>query len=209
MSISDYINFCSEIAAPPKQVKVFPNNKPWITANTKGIINKKKKAFGEGNTEALKLIQKELKCVIKREKTVYKNKIEAKFCQNNMKQVWQGMRLMSGYTNSGNKSSKLPNISIEYANELNSFYNRFDEKDFSNEINDIHTLLSSDLSTEPFLHVLENDVRKQFAKLNPTKAGGPDNMRFSYIFSYIFNLCISKYPSNPVDLDKFNRCSCR
>ena len=96
--VSDYINFCSEIAAPPRQVKVYPNNKPWITAEIKQVINRNKKVFGEGNKGELKLIQKELNFVIKREKKVYKNKLESKFCQNDMKKVWDGMRLMSGLT---------------------------------------------------------------------------------------------------------------
>ena len=29
--ISSYINFCEDVLIPTKIVKIFPNNKPWIT----------------------------------------------------------------------------------------------------------------------------------------------------------------------------------
>ncbi|PIK34166.1 putative RNA-directed DNA polymerase from mobile element jockey-like [Apostichopus japonicus] len=34
-TISDYISFCVENTIPSKQVKIFPNNKPWITKRVK------------------------------------------------------------------------------------------------------------------------------------------------------------------------------
>lgn len=34
-TVTDYINFCTDIALPSKQVKIFPNNKPWITKSVK------------------------------------------------------------------------------------------------------------------------------------------------------------------------------
>ena len=73
---------------PSKQVKIFPNNKPWITKPVKDLINKKKGIFGTGNKEELKAAQKNLKHVIENEKRKYKSKIEDHFKRNNMKTVW-------------------------------------------------------------------------------------------------------------------------
>ena len=113
---------------------MFPNNKPWITKTVKDVINKKKQVFGQGDKMNLKRVQKELKRVIKIEKEKNKTKIEHKFTQNNMKEVWNGMRLMSGNSKSSGSKNYLPDTSLEYANKLNEFYNRFDKHDFSEEI---------------------------------------------------------------------------
>ncbi|KAI4896501.1 hypothetical protein NFI96_008243 [Prochilodus magdalenae] len=43
--ITDYINFCTDTIVPVRQVRCFPNNKPWITKDLKKLLNKKKQAF--------------------------------------------------------------------------------------------------------------------------------------------------------------------
>ena len=58
-----------------------------------------------------------------------------------MKEVWNGMRLMSGYSKSSGSKNYLPDTSLEYANKLNEFYNRFDKHDFSQEMCDLRTTL--------------------------------------------------------------------
>ena len=83
-AVGCYIHFCVE-CIPQKTVKVFPNNKPWITKAVKDVINKKKQIFGQGDKIKLKEVQKELKRVIKMEKEKYKTKIEQKFTQNSHK----------------------------------------------------------------------------------------------------------------------------
>ncbi len=59
-----------------KHIKVFANNKPWITKNVKEIINRKKCIFGKDSFEELKGVNRELKTVIKHQKAKYKNKVE-------------------------------------------------------------------------------------------------------------------------------------
>ena len=43
--IFSYINFCEDMLIPTKMVKIFPNNKPWITKALKKTIDEKKKNF--------------------------------------------------------------------------------------------------------------------------------------------------------------------
>lgn len=74
-TVSDYINFCVEVTVPTKQIKVFPNNKPWITKRVKDVINKKKGLFGKRDQEGLKRVQKELKRVIQEEKLLTGKKL--------------------------------------------------------------------------------------------------------------------------------------
>ena len=117
-----------------------------------------------------------------------------------MKKVWHGMRLMSGYSNGSSKSSPSPRTSLEFANELNAFYNRFDCHDLSQQTNDLLTSLTND--NETFLTVSEEDVRKELSKLNPSKASGPDGItprvlkscadQLSHIFALIFNFSFER-----------------
>ena len=192
-TVSEYINFCVDLTIPTKKTKVFPNNKPWITKRVKSIINKKKGIFSKGDLEGLKQVQSELKRVIREEKAVYKDKVEGFFTGNNMKRVWEGMRLMSGYSNKS-KSCLLPNESISYANELNKFYNRFDHHNFLDQRNNLTDLLSD--SDYDFM-TTESEVRRYFTQLHSSKAAGPDKLsprvlkhcaiQLANIFMFIFN----------------------
>lgn len=196
-TVSSYIKFCEDAIIPTKKVKCYPNNKPWITKRVKQLINKKKLIFRTGSKNDLKLIQKEINSVIKQEKDAYKRKIENNFTTNNIRDVWTGMRLMSGYTNGSSKHCSLPEYSQTYANQLNSFYNRFDCHDFTDEIERILRVTSGE--SAPFLTITEDDVLRDFSRLNASKSAGPDklsprvlklcNHQLSYIFTHIFNLC--------------------
>ncbi|KAG1677778.1 Polycystic kidney disease protein 1-like 2 [Nymphon striatum] len=66
------------------------------------------KTHFEGKEE-LRAIQKQLKTVLQKDRVAYKIKIEKNFTENNMKQIWKGMRLMSGHSN-GNLNHPLANV---------------------------------------------------------------------------------------------------
>ncbi|KAJ8023776.1 RNA-directed DNA polymerase from mobile element jockey [Holothuria leucospilota] len=163
------------------------------------MINEKKRIFGTGNKDKLKETQRRLNRAVRKEKLRYKKKVEKYFTDNNMAQVWRGLRLMSGYTRGDNKSWQLPEVSTSYADEVNTFYNQFDSLDFSNGIYYLRTQLT--YNPEPFLVISEDKVRYQFAKINPSKAAGPDMLsprvlrtcsgKLAGIFTHIFNLSFS------------------
>ncbi|KAJ8022010.1 hypothetical protein HOLleu_39377 [Holothuria leucospilota] len=111
--VSSYIQFCRENSIPTKKVKVSPNNKPWITKEVKSVINRKKQLYGRGEKDKLNAVQKEIARVIKVEKAKYRDTLEKKLAKNYIKQVWEGMRLMSGYSNNCKKHSDLPCTSAE------------------------------------------------------------------------------------------------
>ena len=48
-TVTDYINFCVETVVPNKTVKIFGNNKPWVTKELKMALNENKKIFHEGD----------------------------------------------------------------------------------------------------------------------------------------------------------------
>ena len=95
--ITDYINFCEQTIIPTKTVRCYPNNKPRITSELKELLNKKKQAFRTGDKEELKRVQRELKVKLKECKDSYKQKLESKLQQNNSRDVWRGMRQITGF----------------------------------------------------------------------------------------------------------------
>lgn len=77
-----------------------------------------------------------------------------------MENVWYGLRLKSNNSN-GSKSSQLPQTSVDLANELNSFYNRFDKSD-------------------DFLRRLK--ILEKFYRFKMTDVFRPQSRRCAYIF---------------------------
>ncbi|KAK0139729.1 hypothetical protein N1851_023362 [Merluccius polli] len=121
--VTDYINFCVDTIVPPETVLCYPNNKPWVTKEVKTILNDKRRAFTAGNREEVRTIQRELKVKIKEAKQKYRRKLEWKLQQNNMREVWSGMRTITGFRPTSNRGV---GGSVDGANEINLFFNRFD-----------------------------------------------------------------------------------
>lgn len=72
--VSEYIKFCIDSVIPNKTIKVYPNNKPWISNDLHALLKKKRAAFVEGDKSKLKGIQKEINTQVKRSKLDYKRK---------------------------------------------------------------------------------------------------------------------------------------
>lgn len=93
--VTSYINFCVESIIPTKSLTLFPNNKPWVTKKLKNVLNIKKIIFLSWSNEEKKIINKEVKRTIRCAKLNYKNKIENKFVQGDIRAVWHGIRNMA------------------------------------------------------------------------------------------------------------------
>ncbi|KAI4902682.1 hypothetical protein NFI96_031745, partial [Prochilodus magdalenae] len=121
--MTDYMNFCMDVVVPVKTVRCFANNRPWITSSVKGLLNKKKRAFKDNNQEELRSAQRELKVHLREAKESYRRKVEQKLRENNMREVWSGMKTITGYMQ---RTDSATDGDVERANEFNNFYNRFD-----------------------------------------------------------------------------------
>ena len=117
---TDYLNFCRDVAVPTRTVRCYPNHKPWVTRDVKELLDRKKKAFKDGNAVELKGVQKELKERLKEAKNAYGRKIEMKM-DNNPKELWRGLKTMTGCE----AKSRGADGDCSRADDLNSFYNRF------------------------------------------------------------------------------------
>ncbi|CAM4731262.1 unnamed protein product [Leuciscus chuanchicus] len=121
--ITDYINFCVENTVPTRIVRCFPNNKPWINHDIKTLLKEKKKVFRSGNKEELKTVQRELRKKIREGKACYKRRMEDQLQQNNVRGVWKGLKTITGHK----ESSFQAEGDQKWVNDLNLFFNRFDQ----------------------------------------------------------------------------------
>ena len=76
---------------PSKHITIFSNNKPWVTKDLKGVLNKKKRVFFEGTTDEKKQVNREVRGTIRKAKEKYRKKIESKFSGGCLRAAWQGM----------------------------------------------------------------------------------------------------------------------
>ena len=141
--VSEYLMFCEECVIPRKTVKIYANNKPWVTNKIKHILNMKKKAFLKQDKDEMKRVQRELKAEIRRGKEEYKGKIEDNFKCNNMKKVSEGTHLISGHKGKGEGVSGMNTKTSEGADALNDFYARSDCHDSSEARNNLTDRLTS------------------------------------------------------------------
>ncbi len=92
--ITAYINFCVDVVIPQKTIKLYPNNKPYITKDVKDCIKRKRAAFRNKGLVQLRSAQRELKQELNIGKNQYKESIEKDFCVNNTKKLWATMKLL-------------------------------------------------------------------------------------------------------------------
>lgn len=207
---SSWLGYCVDTVIPEKVVKVYPNNKPWVTKNLQALLNRKKRAFKLDNLSELNGLQREIKCEIKRAKLAYKQKVEDKLSSNSLGSAWDSVKTMVGLNDKTKKRVSLEGFHSDQAlaEELNKFYSRFDVHDFSKEIADLKQSLSEPSAPTPSFSVqsVENTFKHCKARTSP----GPDNItsrmlincaeQLAPIFAYIFNM--SLYQQRVPDLWK-------
>ena len=132
--ISSYIMFCEESVIPSKEIKIYPNNKPWISGSLKKAINEKNRTFKSGDKEGGKKAQKELRDQIRDSYLGYRKKVEKKFEEGNMKDAYKGLKLLTGQNKPKQNSNLNDEEKLEHANNLNNFYCRFERSDLNDEL---------------------------------------------------------------------------
>ncbi len=89
-----YVAFCRVMIIPTERVKIYPNNKPWVTSSVKSCLQRKKLAFNQGTASDLHSATKELKTEILKARQNYKSKLESKMAANNLGQAWATMKTL-------------------------------------------------------------------------------------------------------------------
>ena len=171
-TVTSYIHFCTDMLVPQKEVLIYPNRKPWITDHTGILLKQRQAKLREGDTQAVKDLQKAVSREVTRGRQQYREKVEASLDSNNSRQLWQSVSAMTGY-----RPAK-KNISCDdpqqLAEDLNTFYTRFDQHDCHAEQQDVLEAVRQ-MPDAP-VELGEHEVETCFKKINPRSASGLDNI---------------------------------
>ena len=196
-TVTDYIRFCETEVTTEKEVKIFNNNKPWITKDIKALLQEKQKAFLDRDTNLQKDIDKKVKKQINSEKFKYKQKLENHFKSGNSKETWQCLKTMTGY--SDKNVVTVDNVDKNYVNDMNSFFARFEDVD--NRVCEEPACVTECVDEDVVLN--EWEVKRSFNRLKERKACGPDHLKpkllklcasqLTPIFTFIMNLSLKTH----------------
>ncbi len=215
-----FVNTLTEQATETITVRTFPNQKPWVDRTIRDAVNKRTAAYNEallsGNMSVYKALCYALRRAVSAAKHRYKERIESHFQLNDSRRMWQGLRTICAF---GNKSSAEVRADPSLADELNTFYGRF-------ECNGVSASGSSRQSSDNHvITVLEDEVRRALKRVNIRKAAGPDGItgrvlrscadQLAGLFTSIFNesLATSVVPTSfkksiIIPVPKNNKPSC-
>ncbi|KAI4887106.1 hypothetical protein NFI96_003143 [Prochilodus magdalenae] len=120
-----YIKNCVVNVTVDKNIRVYPNQKPWLTKEVRILLNERNAAFRSGDRALYSAARTNLKRGIKEAKTTYKRKIEDHFNNSDPQQVWRGIQPL---TNHKTKSCTTVKGDALLAEERNCFFARYEVK---------------------------------------------------------------------------------
>ncbi len=135
-----------------------------------------------------------LRRAVRAAKLRYRERIESHFQLNECRHMWQGLRTICAF---GNKSSAEVRTDPLLADELNTFYGRFECNGGSATLPISASGSSRQRSENHVITVSEDEVRRALKRVNVRKAAGPDGItgrvlrsctdQLARLFTSIFN----------------------
>ena len=196
-TLLDYIQFCIGNVTVDKIIRVFPNQKPWMTSQVHTLLRARDAAFRSGDRALYRAARADLKSGITRAKADHKERIESHLSSNNAREVWRGIH---NITNFKGCNASTADMSASLAEELNSFFARFGSSQQHSPAPALSPPTPGSCTT-PFT-VQEHKVRRVFLAVNPKKAAGPDGVpgkvlracanQLAPTFTRIFNLSLAQ-----------------
>ncbi len=193
-----FVNTLTEQATETITVRTFPNQKPWVDRSIRDAVNKRTAAYNEallsGNMREYKASCYALRRAVSAAKHRYKERIESHFQLNDSRRMWQGLRTICAF---GNKSSAEVRADASLAEELNTFYGRFESNGGIAALPTSTSGSSRQRSENHVITVTEDEVRRALKGVNIRKAAGPDGItgrvlrscadQLAGLFTSIFN----------------------
>ncbi len=192
-----FVNTLTEQATEMVTIRTFSNQKPWVDRTIRDSVNHRTAAYNtgilSGNMSEYKASCYALRQAVRAAKRRYRERIESHFQFNDSRHMWQGLKTICS---SGNNSSAEMRADPLLAEELNTFYGRF-------ECNGGTTLpisasgSSRQSSDDLAITLSEDEVRRELKRVNVIKAAGPDGItgrvlrscadQLAGLFTSIFN----------------------
>lgn len=174
----EYIAFCMGTVTVVKCIRVFPNQKPFLTTDVRLLLNT---AFKPGDKELYSAARANLRKGIRKAKSDYRKKMQDHLSNNNPQQVWQGLLQL---TNFRGQTSTATHCSDALMEEINMFFSHFE----TTSQRPAFTLpLPQFIPSSKLLTVQGHNVAWIFNRVNPRKAAGPHSVP-----GKVFHPCLSE-----------------
>ncbi len=177
-----FVNTLTEQATETVTIKTFSNQKPWVDRTIRDAVNHRTAAYNagilSGNMSEYKASCNALRRAVRAAKRRYSERIESHFQLNDSRHMWQGLKTICS---SGNTSSVEVRADPLLAEELNTFYGRFERN--GGATLPYSSSASSRQSSNHVFTVSEDDVRRELRRVNVRKAAGPDGITGSVLRS--------------------------
>ncbi len=171
-----FVNTLTEQATETVTIRTFSNQKPWVDRTIRDAVNHRTAAYNagilSGNMSEYKASCYALRRAVRAAKRRYRERIESHFQLNDSRCMWQGLKTICS---SGNNSSAEVRADPLLAEELNTFYGRF-ECNGGGATLPISASGSSRQSSDHVFTVSEDEVRRELKRVNVRKAAGPDGI---------------------------------
>ncbi len=122
-----FVNTLTAQATETVTIRTFSNQKPWVDRSIRDAVNHRSAAYNagllSGNMSEYKTSCYALRCAVRAAKLRYSERIESHFQLNDSRRMWQGLKTICS---SGNNSSTEVRAYPLLAEELNTFYGRFE-----------------------------------------------------------------------------------
>ncbi len=186
-----------EQATETVTIRTFSNQKPWVDRTIRDAVNHRTAAYNagilSGNMGEYKISCYTLRRAVRAAKRRYRERIESHFQLNDSQRMWQGLKTIYS---SGNNSSAEVRADPLLAEELNTFYGRF-ECNGGGATLPISASGSGRQSSNHVFTLSEDEVRRELRRVNVRKAAGPDGItgrvlrscadQLAGLFTSIFN----------------------
>ncbi len=166
-TVTVYIKKCIDDVTVTKTIITRANQKPWMTAEVRGLLKTRDEAFRSGDKAAPKTARYNLSCGIKNAKRSYAQKINNHYTDSrDTWSLWQAIQTITDYKPPPQACDDDPSL----PDTLNHFYSRFEMQ------NDTPAQKLPTPPNDQALCLSPADVRKTLSRINPRKAVGPDNI---------------------------------
>lgn len=89
-NILGYIKQCTNTVTVDKRIRVYSNQKPWMTREVQQLLKVRNTAFRSGDRALYSTAGMNLRRGIRKAKSDYRRRIEDHLDSNNSRQEWQG-----------------------------------------------------------------------------------------------------------------------
>ncbi len=172
-----FVNTLTEQATETVTIRTFSNQKPWVDRTICDAVNHRTAAYNagilSGNMSEYKASCYALRRAVRAAKLRYRERIESHIQLNDFRRMWQGLKTICS---SGNNSSAEVRVDPLLAEDLNTFYGRFECTGGNVTLPISASGSSRQSSDDHVITVSEDEVRRELKRVNIRKAAGPDGI---------------------------------